>query len=206
MGLVSMAFASGYASGLNAYLTVLVLGLCGRFFHIAGIPEGFTRIDVLIVMGVLAVLEIVADKIPYLDSTWDTISTVIRPVAGAVIGALIGGAQGDLPTIALAAVGGVTALLSTLAKSSIRLAINTSPEPATNVTHSVINDVVATVVSIGAALFPVVAAVIALIALLASIGLAVVLFRRVRRGWRRLRAWIQNRRAPAPGAGSDGRG
>ena len=86
-----MAFASGWASGLNAYATVFVLGLLGRFTDASQVPAGFERIDVLVIMGVLALLELVADKIPYLDSTWDAISTVIRPIAGGVIGALLAG-------------------------------------------------------------------------------------------------------------------
>ena len=88
-----MTFASGWASGINAYATVLVLGLLGRFAGTGGVPEGFQRTDVLIVMGVLALIEVVADKVPVLDSFWDVPSTVIRPIAGAVIGALIAGAR-----------------------------------------------------------------------------------------------------------------
>ena len=99
-----MTFAAGWASGINAYATVFVLGLLGRFLGSEGVPAGFERTDVLIVMGVLALVEFVADKVPIVDSVWDVPSTVIRPIAGAVIGALIAGAQGDLVTITLAAV------------------------------------------------------------------------------------------------------
>lgn len=190
MNLLPMVFASGFASGINAYLTVLVLGLCGRFLHTGGVPTGFERTDVLVVMGALALLEIVADKIPYLDSIWDTISTFIRPVAGALIGALIAGAHGDLPTIALASVGGVTALLTTLQKTSVRMAINTTPEPASNAAHSVINDLVAFGVSVLACVSPVAAMVIAAALLIVGVALAIVLFKRIRRGWRRVRAWF----------------
>ena len=141
MELLPLTFASGWASGVNAYATVLVLGLLGRFAHTGGIPAGFQRTDVLIVMAVLALVEFVADKIPYVDSAWDTVSTVVRPVAGALIGALMAGANGDLLTISLAAVGGVTALLSHLTKAGIRLAVNTSPEPVSNLGASLLGDV-----------------------------------------------------------------
>lgn len=94
MELLPLTFASGWASGINAYATVFVLGLLGRFLNTGGVPEGFQRTDVLIIMGVLALVEIVADKVPVVDSVWDVPSTVIRPIAGAVIGALIAGAQG----------------------------------------------------------------------------------------------------------------
>ena len=140
MEMLPLAFTGGWASGINAWATVLVLGLLGRFAGVEGVPAGFERTDVLIVMAVLAIVELAADKIPYLDSAWDVVSTIIRPIAGATIGALIAGQNGDLGTIALAAVGGITALLSHLAKASLRLAINTSPEPVTNITASTVGD------------------------------------------------------------------
>lgn len=188
MELLPMTFASGWASGINAYATVFVLGLLGRYAGTGGVPEGFMRTDVLVVMGILALLELVADKIPVVDSFWDVPSTVIRPIAGAVIGALIAGAQGDLLTISFAAVGGVTALLSHLSKAGIRLAVNTSPEPVSNVAASVAGDVGVVGVSTLAVLFPVAAAVVAAVLLVIMIGLAWVLMSRVRRGWEWLKA------------------
>lgn len=188
MELLPMTFASGWASGINAYATVFVLGLLGRYAGTGGVPEGFMRTDVLVVMGILALLELVADKIPVVDSFWDVPSTVIRPVAGAVIGALIAGAQGDLLTISLAAVGGVTALLSHLSKAGIRLAVNTSPEPVSNVAASVAGDVGVVGVSTLAVLFPVAAAVVAAVLLVIMIGLAWLLMSRVKRGWTWLKA------------------
>lgn len=188
MELLPMTFASGWASGINAYATVFVLGLLGRYAGTGGVPEGFMRTDVLVVMGILALLELVADKIPVVDSFWDVPSTVIRPIAGSVIGALIAGAQGDLLTISLAAVGGVTALLSHLSKAGIRLAVNTSPEPVSNVAASVAGDVGVVGVSTLAGLFPVAAAVVAAVLLVIMIGLAWLLMSRVRRGWEWLKA------------------
>lgn len=182
-----MTFASGWASGINAYATVFILGLLGRFADTGGVPEGFQRTDVLIVMGILALIEVVADKVPVLDSIWDVPSTVIRPIAGALIGALIAGANGDLMTITLAAVGGVTALLSHLSKAGIRLAVNTSPEPVTNIGASVAGDVGVVGVTTLAVLFPVAAAVIAAILLAFMLWLAFKLGSRVRRGVRWMR-------------------
>ena len=196
MELLPLTFASGWASGINAYATVLVLGLLGRFTGAAGIPDGFQRTDVLIIMGILALVELVADKVAYVDSLWDVPSTVIRPIAGAVIGALIAGAQGDLLTISLAAVGGVTALLSHLSKAGIRLAVNTSPEPVSNVGASVAGDIGVVGVTTLAVLFPVAAAVIALILLVLMVWLAVSLMSRIRRGWR----WLKERWTAPPAA------
>ena len=198
MELLPLTFASGWTSGINAYLTVVVLGLLGRFGGFEDVPAGLQRTDVLIVAGVLAVIEFVADKIPYVDSVWDVASTVVRPVAGAVIGALIAGASGDLLTLGLAAVGGTTALLSHLVKSSLRLAVNTSPEPATNIGLSLVEDVSVAGTASLAVLFPVAAAVVAGVLLVVGIVVAVFAFSRIRRGWQALRRWWSSRRQADP--------
>src|SRR4051794_27217052 len=132
--------------------------------------------------------EFVANKIPYVDSTWDAISTLIRPTAGAVIGALLAGKVPEdtsLDQIVLAAVGGGTALLSHLTKSGIRLAVNTSPEPVTNIGLSVLEDVVVLGLVAFAIQHPWAAATVA--GILLAIGLVLLFFiaRLVRRGWRR---------------------
>ncbi len=189
MELLPLTFASGWASGVNAYATVLILGLLGRFAHTGGIPEGFQRTDVLIVMGVLTLVEFFADKIPYVDSAWDTVSTVVRPVAGAVIGALIAGANGDLLTIGLAAVGGVTALLSHVTKAGIRLAVNTSPEPVTNIGASLIGDVGVVGITTLATMYPVLAAGIVAVIMVAGFIVLWFAVSRIRRGWRKFRGW-----------------
>jgi hypothetical protein len=193
MELVALTFASGWTSGINAYATVLVLGLVGRFAGVADVPAGLQRTDVLIVMAILAALEFFADKIPYLDSIWDGISTFIRPVAGAVIGALIAGANGDLLTLTLASLGGVTALLSHAVKSGLRLAVNTSPEPVTNIGASLTGDVAVVSVASLAALYPVQAAVITAILLVATAILLAFAFSRIRKGWRALGTWVATR-------------
>jgi hypothetical protein len=187
MELIALTFASGWASGLNAYATVLALGLLGRFAGVTAIPEGLQRTDVLVVMAVLVVVEFVADKIPYFDSAWDAISTVIRPLAGATIGALVAGASGELPAIALAAVGGLTALLTHLAKAGIRLAANTSPEPVSNIGLSVTEDVAAVSVTSLAVAFPIAAAAIAGTLLIAMLVLGGFLLNRIVNGWQALR-------------------
>ena len=190
MELVGLTFASGWASGINAYATVLVLGLLGRFAGVAEVPAGFQRTDVLIVMAVLTVLEFVADKIPYLDSAWDAISTFIRPVAGAVIGALVAGASGDLSTIVLASVGGITALVSHAVKSGLRLAVNTSPEPFTNIGASLTGDVAVVSVASLAALAPIVAGIVAAVLLVITLVLLVFAFSRLSKGWQAFRSWL----------------
>jgi hypothetical protein len=193
--LLPVVLTSGWASGINAYLVVLVLGLIGRFTEVAGIPEGLTRTDVLVVAAILYLVELVADKIPYFDSLWDAISTAIRPTIGAVIGLLIAQDAPTLEQAILAASGGAAALVSHLVKGGLRLIVNTSPEPASNITVSVGEDVAVAGVTTLAVLNPVLAFTIAAIFLAIGILLLVLLWSRVLRGWRRLRAWRARRAA-----------
>jgi hypothetical protein len=194
-----LAFSSGWASGVNAYLVVLVLGIADRVGDYADIPDVLGRWDVLAIAGVMYAMEFVADKIPYVDSTWDAVSTLIRPTAGAVIGALLAGnvpEDTSLDTVVLASVGGGTALLSHLTKAGIRLAVNTSPEPVTNIGISILEDVAVLALVAYAVQHPRIAAAIA--GALLAIGLVLLFFiaRLVRRGWRR---W-KGRRTPAGAA------
>ena len=186
--LLPLVFTSGWASGVNAYATVLLLGLLGRFAGLDAVPAGLERTDVLIAASLLYAVEFVADKVPYVDSTWDTVHTVIRPTIGTVIGLLVAGDAESLDQAVLAATGGVTALVSHLVKAGLRLAVNTSPEPASNIGVSLAEDVsVAGVIAVAVAA-PWVAAGIAAALLLAGVALVVLLAKRIRRARARWRA------------------
>ena len=128
---VSLAFTSGWASGINSYPLVLVLGIADRVGDLAQVPDVLGRWEVLAVAAFLYAMEFVADKIPFIDSTWDAISTAIRPTVGAVIGVLLAGEATSLDQAVSGVVGGGTALASHLVKMGGRLAINSSPEPVT---------------------------------------------------------------------------
>lgn len=141
MTVLPLIFTSGLASGVNAYAVVLLLGLLGRFADADSVPPALERTDVLVVAAVLFALEAVADKIPYVDSVWDVVHTVIRPVAGATVGVLIASNDpGSLSEVAAGAMGGTSALVSHLVKASLRMAVNTSPEPASNIVVSMAED------------------------------------------------------------------
>ncbi|MEO5663198.1 MAG: DUF4126 domain-containing protein [Nocardioides sp.] len=182
---LALVFSSGWASGINAYLVVLVLGVADRVNGFSQIPDVLMRWDVLTVAGFLYAMEFIADKIPYIDSSWDAISTAIRPTAGAVIGVLLAGDASTLDQAVLGAVGGGTALLSHLVKAGGRLAINSSPEPVTNIGASLAEDVAVFGVVAFAINNPEAAAAIAAVFLI--IGLIGLYFvaKLVRRGWRR---------------------
>jgi hypothetical protein len=184
---LALTFSSGWASGINAYLVVLVLGIADRLGSFADIPDVLGRWDVLAVAGFMFAMEFVADKIPYVDSTWDAVSTAIRPTVGAVIGVLLAGDATSLEQAVLGVVGGGTALLSHLAKAGGRLAINSSPEPVTNVGASLTEDAAVLGVVWFSIEHPQAAALIAGVLLLTGLGLLLVLGRAVRRGWRRWR-------------------
>ncbi|WP_067808668.1 DUF4126 domain-containing protein [Nocardia beijingensis] len=187
MSALPLIFTAGWASGINAYAVVLLLGLLGRFGFADAVPEGLQRTDVLVAAAALFLIEAVADKIPYLDSFWDAVHTVVRPVAGAVVAALLAGQDGSLPQLAAGAVGGTAALVSHLVKAGTRMAVNTSPEPASNIVVSTAEDVTVAGVVTLAVFHPLAAAVIA--GVLLVVGLALVYFcaSRIRRYLRRRR-------------------
>ncbi|MEV7423700.1 DUF4126 domain-containing protein [Streptomyces sp. NPDC091212] len=203
MSVLPLIFTSGWASGVNAYAVILLFGLFGATGLTDQVPDSLQRTDVLIAAGVLFVCDAVADKIPYVDSVWDTVHTVVRPLSGAVVGALLAGQSGSLPEIAAGAVGGSTALLSHLVKAGTRMAINTSPEPFSNVLMSTAEDLGIAAVVTFAIFHPVAAAVIAGTLLLAGIVVVTFLASRIRRFLRR-RAQRRADREDARGGGAEG--
>jgi hypothetical protein len=185
METLALTFTSGWASGINAYLVVLVLGIGDRLGHVASIPDVLGRWEVLAAAGFLYAMEFVADKIPYVDSTWDAISTAIRPTVGAVIGVLLAGEATSLDSAIAGVLGGTTALASHTVKSGSRLAINTSPEPFTNVAASLAEDLTVLGVVWFAINHPVVAASVAAVLLLVGLVVLYLAVKYIRRGWRR---------------------
>lgn len=140
---ISMTMGAAWASGINLYAAILVLGIAGLSGHIA-LPESLHILMNPLVIGaagIMYIAEFIADKIPIFDSGWDGIHTFIRIPAGALMAA---GAVGDVsPAMAIAAgiCGGGMAATSHAAKAGSRVIINTSPEPVTNWTASLAEDV-----------------------------------------------------------------
>ena len=180
---IPLAFTASWASGINPYLLVLLTGLLGRFAS-WDVPEGLQRTDVLIIFAVLVVVDTIADKIMYIDSAWDAVNTVIRPVAGAVVASLIAAPSVDLPTAVIAAGGGTIALVTHLAKATTRVAVNSSPEPLSNIAVSVTEDLAVAGVVVVAVVNPWIAAAIALVLLVAAVVVALLLVRLTHKGLR----------------------
>ncbi|MFI6150171.1 DUF4126 domain-containing protein [Streptomyces sp. NPDC051109] len=185
MSVLPLVFTSGWASGINAYAVVLLLGVFGATGLTDEVPASLQRTDVLIVAGVLFLCEAVADKIPYVDSVWDAVHTVIRPLAGAVVGALLAGQSGSLSDLAAGAIGGSTALASHFVKAGTRMAVNTSPEPFSNIALSTAEDLGVAAIVTFAMFNPQAAAVIAAVLLAAGLAILVFLWSRIRRFLRR---------------------
>lgn len=185
VSVLPLVFTSGWASGINAYAVVLLLGLFGAAGLTDEVPESLQRTDVLVAAGVLFLCEAVADKIPYVDSAWDSVHTVIRPVAGAVVAALLAGESGALPELAAGAVGGTTALMSHLVKAGTRMAVNTSPEPFSNIAVSTAEDLGVAGIVTFAIFHPVPAAIVAATLLVLGLVILVFLASRIRRFLRR---------------------
>ncbi len=140
--LAALAAGLGWASGLRLYALVFALGALGRFggVHLPGGLEVLTHSLVLGLSGFMLVMEFFADKLPWLDSVWDAIHTFIRIPAGAALAAAVMGDQGGAVQVAAALAGGTLAAGTHFAKAGARAALNTSPEPVSNVAASFSED------------------------------------------------------------------
>jgi hypothetical protein len=136
----------GFLAGIRLYATVLVAGLLIRFQWIT-LPEQLSQLSVLgdtwvlAIAGLAFLIEIAADKIPYLDSFWDAVHTFIRPAGAALIGLAAAGSLSPAWHVILFLLGGGVALTTHAAKAGTRAAVNASPEPVSNVVLSTIEDV-----------------------------------------------------------------
>jgi hypothetical protein len=141
--IIALTMGVAWASGINLYAAILVLGIMGATGNIVLPPELTVLSNPLVLgaAGLMYVIEFFADKVPGVDTGWDTLHTFIRIPAGALLAAA---AVGDVnPATALAAgiVGGGLAASSHAAKAGTRVLINTSPEPFTNWAASIGEDV-----------------------------------------------------------------
>lgn len=176
------------AAGVNLYATVAILGLASRYQWVQ-LPEQFKAFDnpwIIGIAGVLYVVEFVADKVPWVDSIWDSVHTLIRPVGGAIIAVASLGDASPTLTAAIALLGGVVSAGSHATKAGTRIAANTSPEPFSNWFLSLAEDVFVIALSFITLKFPLIALGVSAVILLLMVLLA-------RTIWK----WL---RAPRPAA------
>lgn len=142
--LLALAAGLGWASGFRLYTTLFVVGLAGHLGWVA-LPDGLRLLEhpwVLGAAGLMLVAEFFADKIPLLDSVWDTVHTFIRIPAGAALAAMVFGGQGVEWQTAMAILGGSLAAGTHFTKAGTRAMINSSPEPFSNLAASFGEDTV----------------------------------------------------------------
>lgn len=174
-----------FAAGINLYATVAILGLASRYGWVQ-LPEQFRVFDNDIVIGValtLYVVEFVADKIPWVDSVWDAVHTVIRPIGGAVIAVTTLGDASPTMEGLVALLGGTLAAGSHLTKASTRAVANTSPEPFSNWILSITEDLFVVGLGFIALKYPALAAAVVIVAVVLMIVFATWIARAVKRRW-----------------------
>lgn len=191
--LLATTLGLGFAAGLRLYATVLGLGLAIRFQWLT-LPEAARGLEVLahpavlIAAGVAFLIEFVSDKIPWVDSLWDSVHTVIRPVGAAVLAGTAFATLDPVARVVLVILCGGVALSSHASKAATRLAVNQSPEPFSNIALSLVGDAVAPFMLWLTVTHP----ILTLALVVAFLGVFVWLARRIWRlianGWQRLRA------------------
>ena len=188
--LFALAAALGWASGFRLYAVVFLTGLAGTLGWV-DLPQGLRVLQQPLLLGasgLMLCVEFFADKIPGLDSLWDTVQTFIRIPAGALLAAgVFGGDQASWVLIA-ALMGGTLAATSHIAKASTRAAVNTSPEPFSNIGLSLLDDAAVPAMLWLAWAHPLWFFAALAVALLLMIGVIVLLAKFLRRAlarWRR---------------------
>ena len=186
--LIAVASVLGFASGIRLYLVLFVVGLAG-YMQWVPLPAGLQLLAqpwVLGASGLMMTVEFLADKVPAVDSLWDTVHTLIRIPAGAALAAAILGVDSATWTTVAALLGGSLAATSHFTKAGGRALINTSPEPFSNVVASTAEDVLAGGLLLLVLAYPWVAAGVVLMLVLLAVWLLPKLFRFIVRLLRRL--------------------
>src|SRR5688572_28530013 len=175
-----------FAAGINLYATVAVLGLSARL-GLVDLPVQFRAFDnpyVIAAAIAMYLVEFVADKIPWVDTLWDAVHTLIRPVGGALVAVTaLGDASPGAETL-MALLGGSVALTTHLTKTGTRAAANASPEPFSNILLSVVEDIFVVGFSYVALQYPLVGLFVASLLLAVIAVFASLVIRLVRRRFR----------------------
>jgi hypothetical protein len=198
--LLALAAALGWASGIRLYAAVFLVGLSG-FLGWVDLPQGLQILQhpgVMAASGFMCFVEFFADKIPLVDTLWDTVHTVIRIPAGAALAAGALGADNQAMGWVAALLGGSLAATSHAAKLTTRAAVNTSPEPFSNIGVSLLEDGFVVFMLWLSATHPVVFAIALVLTLILAVVLMIVLIKFLRAVFRRLSEFFAGR-AMSPG-------
>jgi len=176
-----------FAAGLNLYATVAILGLASRYGWVA-LPPQYQVFDNDWIIGaalVLYVIEFIADKIPWVDTAWDAVHTVIRPIGGAVIAVATLGENTPVTEVMIALLGGALAASTHFSKSGTRVLANASPEPFSNWALSLGEDLFVVGLGVLALKYPAAAAIVVIVCLALIVAFAAWIVKAVRRRFRR---------------------
>jgi hypothetical protein len=190
--LFAIAAALGWASGLRLYAVVFVTGIAGYLGWVQ-LPSGLHILQSPVMLGasgLMLVVEFFADKIPGLDTLWDAVHTVVRIPAGAALAAAVFGADQSSWAMAAALMGGTLAATSHIAKATTRAALNTSPEPFTNVAMSLAGDGVVPASLWLSWTHPFAFFAALAVAVIVMIGVTIVFAKYLRRLVRRVSGWF----------------
>ncbi|MFL6664338.1 MAG: DUF4126 domain-containing protein [Rhizobacter sp.] len=197
--LLAIAAALGWASGLRLYAVLFLTGLAGWLGWVQ-LPPGLHLLEtpwMLGASGLMLFLEFFADKIPGVDTLWDTVHTLLRIPAGAVLAASVFGVDQGAWAAGAALLGGTLAATSHVAKTTTRAAVNTSPEPFSNIALSLLGDAAVPGVLWLAFAHPWLGLGAVALATLSMIAITVLLFKFLRLAWSRLRGRIGGVASPS---------
>jgi hypothetical protein len=180
---IGVILGSSWASGVNLYLTIAGLGLANKFgmVELPGEMSIISHPAVIMVAVFMFSIEFLADKIPLVDSAWDSVHTFIRPLGGAILGYLAMAEMGPVIQLPVALLTGAVSADSHLTKATARVAINTSPEPITNSIASIAEDLLVVAVLYLIIRHPVIAAVCVIAFIVFSIWFLKIMFRFVKK-------------------------
>ncbi len=190
--LAALAAALGWAAGIRLYLVVFLTGLAG-FMGFIPLPSGLSILQhpaMLMGSGFMVFVEFFADKIPGLDSLWDIVHTVIRVPAGAALAGGVFGADSATMGAVAALLGGTLAATAHATKMTTRAAVNTSPEPFSNIIVSFAEEGLVMFMLWLATNYPVIFGITLLIVLVLSVLLIIALWKFLRLVVRKISAFF----------------
>ncbi|MDP8297453.1 MAG: DUF4126 domain-containing protein [Candidatus Orphnella occulta] len=183
---IGVLLGTSWASGVNLYLTVAGLGIADRLGMVS-LPGNMDVVShplIIAVAVLMAAVEFFADKIPVVDSAWDSVHTFIMPAGGALLGFMAMADMGPVAQIPVALLTGAVAADSHLTKATTRVAINTSPEPITNSVASLTEDGLVLTMLYLVIKHPVIATVCVICFIIFSIWFLKVMFKFVKKAFK----------------------